>query len=235
VSATREGSSWRRPQPLRAVLFDLDGTLLDTAEDIARSLNFALAGRAGVFSTAQVRDMIGRGVPTLIERALQRSGIAASDAERAAIQERFFGHYQKLHDDGQFEARPYPGVAQALHALRARGLKMGVVTNKPRAAAVALLEHLGLSGWLDVIIGGDSCPERKPHPQPLLLALQTLQVVPQQALMVGDSQVDVQTARAAAVPIICVPYGYNEGADSRSLACDAFVETLADLPALLAS
>jgi phosphoglycolate phosphatase len=156
-------------------------------------------------------------------------------AERAAVQQRFWEYYQQLHDGDEFLTRPYPGVADALGTLFARGLKIAVVTNKQQAAAVAVLERLGLRQWIHVVVGGDSCAERKPHPQPLLLALSMLGVPITQALMVGDSQVDVQTARGAGVPIICVPYGYNEGADPRQLPCDAFVETLDALPGLLAS
>jgi phosphoglycolate phosphatase len=231
VTAANGHPFWQAAVPLRAVLFDLDGTLLDSAADIASSLNHALAAR-GSFTTAQVRDMIGRGVPTLIERALQHLGTAGGEAERAAVQQRFYAHYQRLHD-GAFQTRPYPGAAEALALLHARGLKIAVVTNKPKDAALALLERLQLSRWIDVIIGGDSCAERKPSPLPVHVALQRLGVPAQQALLVGDSQVDVQTARAAGVPVICVPYGYNEGVDPRTLACDAFVENLGELPALL--
>ena len=216
---------------LRAVLFDLDGTLLDTAADITSALNRALVEQGrGTFTTAQVRELIGRGVPSLIERALARLPGPAGEADRALLQRRFH-----VHDGGEFQARAYPGVAQGLSTLFARGLRIGVVTNKAKDAAVDLLARLGLNQWIHVVVGGDSCVQRKPHPQPLLFALEALQVQPSQALMVGDSQVDVLAARAAGVAIVCVPYGYNEGADPRSLACDAFVETLGELPALLAS
>jgi phosphoglycolate phosphatase len=232
VSRPNETRPWTVPQTLRAVLFDLDGTLLDTAADIASALNHALAPR-GAFTTDQVRQMIGRGVPTLIERALQRLNVAAGEPERAAIQQRFYTHYQQLHDGDEFLTRPYPGAAQALGALFARGMKIAVVTNKPRDAAVAVLARLGLHNWIHVVVGGDSCAQRKPHPRPLLLALERLGVRATQALMVGDSQIDVETARAAGVPILCVPYGYNEGADPRTLPCDGFVESLGELPGLL--
>src|SRR5208283_2001181 len=99
--------------------------------------------------------------------------------------------------------------------------------------ANGLLNRLGLRGWVNVVIGGDTCERRKPDPQPLLYACESLGVAPAQSLMVGDSQNDVKAARAAQIPIICVPYGYNEGQDPRLLECDAMIETLADLPALL--
>lgn len=216
------------------MLFDLDGTLLDTAADIAHALNLALAKQGrGAFTSAQVRQMIGRGVPTLIERAFSRLGIQATVQEQAAVLQYFHEYYQALHHDEQFQTRAYPGVAEALRALAARGLSAGVVTNKPHLAAVTLLERVGLKQWLQVVVGGDSCAQRKPHPQPLLHALRSLEVLPARAVMVGDSQIDVQAARAAGLAIVCVPYGYNEGADPQTLPCDAFVDTLEQLPALL--
>jgi phosphoglycolate phosphatase len=235
VSHAPATQRWRRPPVLRAVLFDLDGTLLDTVADITSALNRTLAGRSpGEFTTAQVRDLIGRGVPTLIDRALTRLGSTASLSERASLQQRFHEHYRELHQRDEFLTRAYPGAAAGLSALCARGLRIGVVTNKPREAALTLLKRLGLAQWVQVVVGGDSCLERKPHPQPLLLALATLQAAPEEAVMVGDSQVDVQAARAAGLAVVCVPYGYNEGADPRLLPCDAFVENLGELPALLA-
>ena len=108
-----------------------------------------------------------------------------------------------------------------------------MVTNKPKKAAVGLLARFGLSQWIDVVVGGDSGIHRKPHPQPLLSACEELGVRPAQALMVGDSLTDVLAARAAGLAVVCVPYGYNEGADPGALACDAFVESVGGLPALL--
>ena len=220
--------------PLRAILFDLDGTLLDTAADITSALDSALADQQlGSFTEAQVREMIGRGVPTLIERALARLGTAQGSVDLARLLERFDEHYDRLLERGEYQARVYPGVAQGLSALFARGFKLAVVTNKRKQAAVSLLARLGLSEWIQLVVGGDSCAFRKPRPEPLLQACEALKVSAGQALMVGDSETDVLAARAAGMAIVCVPYGYNEGADPRALACDVLLESLGDLPALL--
>jgi phosphoglycolate phosphatase len=220
-----------RGAAVQGILFDLDGTLLDTAADIAAALNAALQSQQlGTCTLQQVRDMIGRGVPTLIERALKRLGVSA---DRAVLEQRYHACYTQRHERGEDEARIYPGVAAGLAALHARGFKLAVVTNKPKDAAIALLSELRLKQWIAAVVGGDSCANRKPHPQPLLMACELLEVRPEHALMVGDSATDVQAARAAGVRVVCVPYGYNEGADPRQLPCDAMVEQLTDLPALL--
>jgi phosphoglycolate phosphatase len=219
--------------PVRAVLFDLDGTLLDTVADIALALNRALAEQQlAPLATCAVRELIGRGAPTLIRRALERIASRGS-IDEARLLERFSFHHERMQALNEDRARAYPGVAEGLASIQALRLRMAVVTNKSRSAAATLLERLGLGQWIEVIVGGDSCEQRKPHPQPLLLACRMLEVTPAQALMVGDSTIDVQAARAAGVRIVCVPYGYNEGSDPRTLACDAFIETLGELPALL--
>lgn len=219
---------------LQAILFDLDGTLLDTAADIGVALNRALAEQClASLREAQVRALIGRGVPTLIERAVARLAAAGESSDAALLLERFYFHYARLHELGEIQTRAYPGVVQGLAELHALGLSLAVVTNKPRKAAVDLLRRLRLGHWIDLVVGGDSGMQHKPHPQPLLSACEELEVRPAQALMVGDSLVDVLAARAAGVAVVCVPYGYNEGADPRALPCDAFVETIADLPTLV--
>jgi len=219
---------------LRAVLFDLDGTLLDTAADISVGLNRALAEQQLTsLPVAQVRVLIGRGVPTLIERVVARLAAAGEPPDAALLLERFQFHYERIHECGQIQTRVYPGVAAGLTGLHALGLRLAVVTNKPKKAAVGLLTRLGLSQWIDVVVGGDTGMHRKPHRQPLLSACEELDVRPAQALMVGDSLTDVLAARAAGLAVVCVPYGYNEGVDPRALPCDAFVESVGGLPALL--
>ena len=225
-----------RGRPLEAVLFDLDGTLLDTAADIATALNRTLTERRWAsIPESEVKRMIGRGTPMLLERAAARERRVLDAAEKAALLERFLHHYGGLEESGEFKARPYAGAAECLHALHAAGLRTAVVTNKHERFATGLLKALGLSAWVDCVVGGDSCQRRKPDPQPLLFACERLRVAAAQALMVGDSINDVEAARGALIPVICVPYGYNEGRDPRELPCDAFVESLADLPVLLFS
>jgi phosphoglycolate phosphatase len=223
-----------RGRLLEAVLFDLDGTLLDTAADIAEALNRALAEQGfPPIALSEVRRMIGRGSPMLIERAAASFGRVLDEAAKAAMLERFFHHYGYLEESGEFKAQPYAGAAECLRALHEAGLRTAVVTNKHERFATGLLKALALSGWVDRVVGGDSCPLRKPDPGPLFFACEQLGVVPGRALMVGDSTNDVQAARGAGIPVICVPYGYNEGQDPRQLPCDAFIESLADLPGLL--
>ena len=219
---------------LRGVLLDLDGTLLDTVEDIARALNRALADmHLGSLATAEVRNMIGGGAPTLITRAVARVGGAVCAGSEASLLQRFDFHYGQLHGLQEARSRVYPGVTEGLHELHALGLKLAVVTNKAKSMAVELLHQLGLSKWIDFVVGGDCCRHRKPSPEPLLFACSALLIDPREALMIGDSINDVVAARAANIPVVCVPYGYNEGRRSRDLTCDAFIESLAELPHVL--
>jgi phosphoglycolate phosphatase len=215
------------------VLFDLDGTLVDTVADITCALNVALSEQQlGRLSESEARRMIGRGVPVLIERAVAR--LAPQRAvDTAQLLKRYEQHYDALYAQGELRARVFPGVAQGLAQLHGAGYRLAVVTNKFAAAAAKLLEHMHLAPWLDALVGGDSGLPRKPHPAPLLRACEELEVSPAAALMVGDSQVDVAAARAAGRAVVCVSYGYNEGADPRSLAADGFIDSLAELPALL--
>jgi len=214
------------------VLFDLDGTLLDTVADIAQALNGALrAQELGSLTVEEVRGFIGRGVQVLIERALARLGAPAARAGRVLAD--FEAQHARLEQRGELSARVYPGVAAGLAALHAAGLPLALVTNKPARAARDLLSARKLAPWIAAVVGGDSGLPRKPHPDPLLAACGQLGVAPAHALMVGDSRVDVEAARAAGLLVVCVPYGYNEGSDPRALPADAIIESIAELPGLL--
>jgi phosphoglycolate phosphatase len=227
------GARWRG-RPLSAVLFDLDGTLLDTAADIALALNRTLMEYGcEALPESDVRHLVGRGSPILIERALALQGRSFAASVLADMVERFFHFYGELEESNEDRALPYPGATEALRAIHEAGLRTAVVTNKQRRFSDSLLSRLGLARWVDIVVGGDSCTRRKPDPLPLLFACESLGVPPAGALMVGDSVNDVQAARAAAIPVICVSYGYNEGRDPRTLDCDALIDSLAALPALL--
>jgi phosphoglycolate phosphatase len=223
-----------RERPIAAVLFDLDGTLLDTFNDIALALKRAFADHGLPAPGAQaVRTMIGRGAPTLVERASAAQGLTLDAQAKAQILERFFHHYGRLQETDECGAQAFPGVPQGLRSLHAAGVPLGIVTNKQQRFAQGLLQRLALAPYVKVVVGGDTCERRKPDPQPLLYAAGQLSSSAEHTLMVGDSVNDVTAARAAGMPVVCVPYGYNEGHDPRELPCDAFVETLAELPALL--
>lgn len=220
--------------PPTAVLFDLDGTLLDTAGDIALALSRAFAdhGLEGP-PAAAVRQMIGKGAPVLVERALAAQGLAEGAVSPPALLERFFHHYGRLQELDECAAEPYAGAREALAELHAAGMPLAVVTNKYHRFATGLLQRLDLARYLRVVVGGDTCERRKPDPTPLLHACTQLGVSVGDALMVGDSANDVEAARAAGMPVVLVPYGYTEGQDPRSWPCDHMVETLAHLPALI--
>src|ERR1700722_19188465 len=190
-------AQWRG-RPLAAVLFDLDGTLLDTAQDIALALNRTMLEFGfDALADGDVRRMIGRGAPILIERATALQQRACDAAAQEAMLTRFFHHYGELEELNEDSAQPFAGAAELLRVLHEAGLRTAVVTNKQHRFAAALLKRLGLSGWVDVVIGGHPCERRKPDPQPLLFACESLAVPPSQALMVGDSVNDVSAARAA--------------------------------------
>ncbi len=223
-----------RARSVRAVLFDLDGTLLDTAADISVALNRALAEqRLPELALSQVRALIGGGVPALIERAVARLGADAAAVDAEALLDRFTVHYRWINQHEEMQTRAYPGVAEGLAELHALGLKLAIVTNKPRQATIELLTRLGLARPIQAVVGGDNVAHPKPHAEGLLRACEELRIGPREALMVGDSLTDVLAARAAGLAVVCVPYGYNGGADPRSLPCDAFVQSVADLPPFL--
>ncbi len=217
------------------MLFDLDGTLADTVFDIAAALNEAFA-HSGLptLSVDEVRPLVGRGAPSLIQLALNHHKITFSDSQSAHLMQAFLDHYQARADAGRSLAVLFPGVSQALTQLKQARIKLAVVTNKIHRLAVSTLQHTHIFDHFEAVVGGDSVARRKPHPDVVLQALEQLGVPPASALMVGDSQYDVDAARAAGVTIWCVPYGYNEGRDPRQLACDQFLESFVELPERLA-
>lgn len=216
------------PIEIKAIAFDLDGTLVETLPDLHESAVRMLAqlGRPPV-SESTVRAYVGDGVDRLVKRLLTGEGDGEPDAasfEKAA--ENFRNHYAAVLTRA---SHPFAGVISTLEILRSRGFKLACVTNKPMRFTEPLLEGLALTGYLGLVLGGDSLPRKKPDPLPLLHAARTFGIEPAQLLMVGDSPVDTGAARAAGCPVFCVPYGYRGSLPVHELDCDAIVPTLLDL------
>lgn len=206
------------------VLFDLDGTLIDSAADIHGLANAALAAEGlAPLDLGTVRGFIGRGVPHLVQRLLAAHGIA--DADRAA---RMTALIAGRYEDAVALTRLYPGVAAALNGLVAGGHRLGVCTNKPQRAAAAVLRHFGLLDCFAAVIGGDSCARRKPDPEPLIAAWRACGDGP--ALYVGDSEIDAACAAAAGVPLILFEHGYRQAPVDR-LPHAAVLRDFTQLPA----
>ena len=207
----------------RSVTFDLDGTLLDTITDLAEACQLMLAEIGEPPRTqAEVHSFVGKGLAVLVERCLTHAEPPSAERLRVAIAS-FRRHYAAV--NGR-QTRIYPGVGEGLAAWRESGVKMGVVTNKPAEFTEILLERMGLVAHFDAIVSGDTTAHRKPHPEPILHACRLFAVPPAHNLHIGDSQNDIEAARAAGCPVFCVPYGYNEGAPVRAQDCDGLVEDL---------
>ena len=186
------------------VIFDLDGTLIDSAPDIRAVANAVLAEEgAPPLDLAETRSFIGSGTPVFVERMAGARGL--DPARRPAMLERFLALYEDAHE----LTRPYPGVAEALDALRGRGHALGVCTNKPERPARRVLAHLDLGWRLEALVGGDTLAHRKPHPAPLEECARRLGGGP--AVYVGDSEIDFETARRAEVPFALFTEGYRRG------------------------
>jgi phosphoglycolate phosphatase len=207
----------------QSVTFDLDGTLLDTIADLAEACRRMLEEiGAPPRSLAEVHSFVGKGMAVLVERCLTHGQPPSAEQLQVGI-ESFKRHYAAV--NGQF-ARIYPGVIEGLDVWKASGLKMGVVTNKPGMFTESLLEHMGLTGYFDVIVSGDTTAHKKPHPEPVLHACRLFNVRPDLNLHIGDSKHDIHAAHAAGCLAYAVPYGYNEGEPVDSADCDALVSDL---------
>ena len=214
--------------PVKAVLLDLDGTLLDTVLDLHAAADGMLAdlGRPPV-AIEELRAYVGRGIPNLVKRVLAGKLEAADDPapppEDALTS--FKKHYAEANGRA---ARPFPGVMAGLAALKAMGLPLGVITNKAGAFTTVLLERTGVAPFMEVVVAGDQLPRPKPDPMPVVWACGRLGVSPADTLLIGDSVHDFKAGKSAGCKVFLVPYGYNEGQDVRGLDCDAIVETIAE-------
>jgi phosphoglycolate phosphatase len=220
------------PVFIKAVMVDLDGTLLDTAGDLASAANMMLAelGRAEL-PLETIRSYIGKGIQKLVKRSLTASLDGEPDAD---LFEKAMPLYERNYAETLcISTRPYPGVVEGLSILRERTFQLACVTNKAEAFTLPLLRATGLLDFFDIVLAGDSLPRKKPDPMPLLHACTHFGIQPAEMLLIGDSLNDAQAARAAGCRIFCVPYGYNEGRDVRELDCDAIVPSLFEATKLI--
>lgn len=210
------------------VMFDLDGTLVDSVPDLAAAVDDMLGqlGRpaAGIDN---VRNWVGNGALVLVRRALAGSleHAAVDDAEAAAALELFMAAYA----DANGHTVRYPGVLECLDALHAAGVRLALVTNKPERFIPDLLRQQQLEGYFRWIVGGDTLPRRKPEPDGLLWVMQQAGVAAADSLFVGDSCNDIQAARAAGVSCVALTYGYNHGEDIARYQPDLVIDSLAEL------
>ena len=215
------------------ILIDVDGTLVDSVPDLALCVDETMrAVGLPARGESRVREWVGNGVERLVERALTDD---LDGMPELALFERampvFLDCYQR---NTCKRSRLYPGVREGLDCLRAAGFALGCVTNKAGRFTLPLLEALGVRNDFGIVVAGDTLPKKKPDPLPLLHAAEHFGAAPADSLLVGDSISDVKAARAAGFRVVCVSYGYNHGQDIRLASPDAVIDSLAELPALLA-
>lgn len=216
---------------VKAVMFDLDGTLVDTAPEIAASINKALA-ELGFSSLPQqqIESYIGEGAQMLIRRCITaHTQHEPDEALFEQVQTLFFAHYA----DNVTHSKPYAGVVEALTVLQDKGLKLACVTNKPEKFTMPLLDESGLLDFFEVVVSGDTLAKKKPDPIQLRYICAKFNVLEAEAMLVGDSLTDVTAAHAAGCYIVTVPYGYNQGKPIDHSLVDETITNLTDLVHLL--
>lgn len=217
--------------PPQAILFDLDGTLVDSVPDLACAVDAALHELGlNKVGEACVRSWVGNGAWRLMQRALAYShDVVESAVEPTALKQAhqcFLSHYAKSNGKA---SQVYPQVLSSLQAWQQQHIPMAIVTNKPIQFVPALLAQLSLDRYFSVLVGGECTATKKPSPAPLYFACQQLQVDPTRCLMIGDSSNDILAAKAAGMPVIAVSYGYNHGAPVETEHPDWVVDSFADI------
>ena len=212
-----------------AIVFDLDGTVADTATDIQHALNQALAAEhVAPIDVATVKTMIGAGPEVLVQRALECRDANSDDDTVRRVTQAFHDHYDKGRNA---LSRLFDDVKPCLDELSAMGIRLGICSNKPESFCATLLQDLGVAHHFQAIQGSGTGLPHKPDPAPLLETFARLDAAPDRALYVGDSETDVKTARAAGIPIALVSHGYTV-APVEELGGDWLLGTLADLPGI---
>ena len=215
-----------------AVVWDLDGTLIDSAPDICRALNLVLkVSGCEVLDVERVRTMIGNGVAKLVERGFRAAGRELGNAELEDTVERFMLHYSA---NPTAHTRLYPGVGETLEKLAAAGVKQGLCTNKPEAVTRLILKQLEIDQYFLAVVGGDTTKARKPDAEPLRHCIETMGAAIGDTIMIGDSAVDAGSARALQLPIGLVAHGYRD-TDVASIGADFLFDDVGSVPDALAA
>ena len=209
------------------MVFDLDGTLVDTAADLVTTLNVVLGEEdVAPLALAEARPMIGQGARAMLIRGFAAGGAPIADGRLNHLFDRFINHYRVHIAD---HSRPFPGAVAALDVLADAGVRLAVCTNKPTDLSVALLRALGMADRFAAIVGPDAATASKPDPRHLIAAIELAGGRPDLAVMVGDSASDAGAARAAAIPLVLVSFGYTEIA-ARDLKPDILIDHFDELP-----
>lgn len=216
---------------VKAVMFDLDGTLVNTAPELAAAINQMLAELSlPMLPQQQIAAYIGEGAEALIKRSVGAGSSAeVDDALFERAQSLFFAHYA----NSVTQSKPYAGVVNALTDLKNQGLRLACVTNKPEKFTLPLLHASGLIDFFEIVVSGDTLAKKKPDPIQLQHICAKFNVMETEAMLVGDSVIDVMAAHAAGCYIVTVPYGYNQGSPIDDSQVDATIEDLSELPGLL--
>ncbi len=214
------------------ILIDVDGTLVDSVPDLAFCVD-AMMDALGMprHGEVKVRDWVGNGVERLVRRALV--GQLDGEPDEVLFQRAYPIFLDLYAANTSLRSRLYPGIREGLDYLKACGYRLGSVTNKAERFTVPLLKDLGVYDDFELVVSGDTLPQKKPDPAPLLFAATWFGVQPRDALMVGDSVSDVRAARAAGFQIVCMSYGYNHGEDIRLHHPDAVMDSLIEIRGLL--
>lgn len=216
------------PLPVGAIVIDLDGTLLNTAPQLSEAANRMLRDiDYAPVSQTLLSSYIGNGISWLVKRALTGDMHATPDA---ALYDHALPIFEKHYTELLLESKTFDGVIEGLDAMKAAGFRLGCITNKVERYTTPLLVGVGLAKYFEITLAGDTLPEKKPHPMPLLHAAKFFSVPIEQLLLIGDSLSDTLAARAAGCPVFCVPYGYNHGEPVEILDQDAVI---ANLPAAM--
>ncbi len=221
-------------QPTRGVIVDLDGTMLDTVPDFHVAVNRMRAELdLAPIGQDRIGNMVGKGSDNLIRSVLAVDyGDAGVEQHFPAAMAAYQRHYLAI--NGDYSAL-YDGVIEGLEAMRAMGLRMACVTNKPIAFAAPLLARKGLAPYFEVVYGGECLPQKKPHPMPLLQVCSDFALAPGEVVAIGDSSNDAEAARAAGCFVLTVPYGYNHGRAVHEIDSDGIVSSLLEAATLIQS